>query len=80
MRVSQQVLEWKAEASAEAKLENQRANLLRALEKRCKAPVPNDLAKLIEATLDMSLLLFWFDAALEANTFDEFRNAIHKQN
>jgi hypothetical protein len=64
-------LEWQAIAE----LKTRRANLLRALEKRCKAPVPNDLAEAIQATQDMSLLLQWLDAAAEASTFDEFRAA-----
>ena len=68
VRVSQQVLEWQAEV--------QRANLLRMLEKRCKGPVPGDLAEAIQATQDMGLLSRWFDTALEANTFDEFRAAM----
>jgi hypothetical protein len=67
VRESQQVQEWQAEA--------RRADLLRALEKRCKAPVPSDLAEAIQAAQDMDLLLRWFDAALEANTFDDFRAA-----
>src|SRR5262249_2636837 len=71
-RESQQVLEWQAEA----KVETRRADLLRALEKRCKAPVPSDLAEAIQATQDMNILLRWFDAALEASTFDEFRAAM----
>jgi hypothetical protein len=75
VKVSQQVLEWQAEA----KVELQQANVLRALEKRCKAPVPSDLAAAIEATQDMDLLLRWFDAAVEANTFDEFRAATRPQ-
>jgi hypothetical protein len=72
VRVSQQVLEWQAEA----KVKLQRANVLRALEKRCRAPVPSDLAEAIQATQDMNLLFRWFDASLEMNTFDEFRAAI----
>jgi hypothetical protein len=68
VRVSQQVLEWKAEA--------RREDLLRLLEKRCKAPIPSDLTEVIQATVDMSLLLRWFDAAAEVNTFDEFRAAM----
>jgi hypothetical protein len=68
VRESQQVLEWQAEA--------RRADLLHVLEARCKAPVPSDLAEVIEATHDMNLLLSWFDAAVEANTFDEFRAAM----
>jgi hypothetical protein len=71
VRVSQQVLEWQTEA----KVETQRANIIRALVKRCKAPVPGDLAQAIQANESMSVLLRWFDAALEAGTFDEFRTA-----
>ncbi len=71
VKVSQQVLEWQAEA----RVETQRENLQRVLEKRCKAPVPRDLAAAIQATQDMSVLSRWFDAALEASTFDEFRAA-----
>jgi hypothetical protein len=75
VKVSQQVLEWQAEA----KVENQQANVIRALEKRCKGAVPRDLAEMIEATQDMGLLLRWFDAAVEVNTFDEFRAATRVQ-
>jgi hypothetical protein len=71
VRESQQVLEWQAEAEAKTR----RVDLLRLLEKRCKAPVPSDLAEAIQATQDMNLLLRWFDTAAEANTFDEFRAA-----
>jgi hypothetical protein len=71
--VSKQVLEWQAIAE----LKNQRANLVRVLEKRCKAPLPTDLAEAIQATQDMNLLLRWFDAALEANTFDELTLRSH---
>jgi hypothetical protein len=72
VRVSQQVLEWQTEA----KVEVQRENLVRVLEKHCKAPVPIDLAKAIEETEDMSVLRRWFDSALDVGTFDEFRAAI----
>jgi hypothetical protein len=69
MRVSQQVLEWQAEAE----VKTQRWHVLRLLEKRCQATVPRDLVETIEATKDMQLLMRWFDAALESKTFDEFR-------
>ncbi len=79
VKVSQQVLEWQAEARAEAlaeaEVKTRQADLLRLLEKRCKAPVPSDLAVTIQATQDSSLLVRWFDAAVEASTFDEFRGA-----
>jgi hypothetical protein len=75
VRESQQVLEWQAEAEVRTR----REVLLRLLEKRCKAPVPSDLAEAIQATQDMNLLLRWFDAAAEANTFDDFRAATQPQ-
>jgi hypothetical protein len=75
VRESQQVLEWQAEAEVRTR----REVLLRLLEKRCKAPAPSDLAEAIQATQDMNLLLLWFDAAAEANTFDDFRAATQPQ-
>jgi hypothetical protein len=71
VRESQQVREWQAEA----RVEHQRANVLRLLEKRCKAPVPSDLAEAIRVTQDLDLLSRWFDATAEANTFDDSRAA-----
>jgi hypothetical protein len=75
VRVSQQVLEWQNEARVEAELKTRRTDLLRVLEKHCKSKVPSDLVEAVQATQDMSLLSRWFDAALEANTFDDFRAA-----
>jgi len=72
VRVSQQVLEWQAEAEVKTR----RADVLRLLEKRCKATVPRDLSETIQTTEDMNLLLRWFDAAADASSFDEFRAAI----
>jgi hypothetical protein len=68
VRVSQQVLEWQAET--------RRADVLRLLEKRLKMPVPDDLVEAIQATEDMSVLVRWFDSAVEANSFEEFRAAM----
>jgi hypothetical protein len=84
VKVSQQVLEWQAEARAEgraegraeAEVQNQRTTVLRVLEKRCKAAVPKDLIELIQATQDLGVLVRWLDAAVDATTFDEFRAAI----
>jgi len=71
LRVSQQVLEWQAEA----RVETQQASVLRLLEKRCKAAVPADIAAVIRGTQDMATLSRWFDAAVDVNSFDEFRAA-----
>lgn len=74
VRVSRQLQEWQNEAE----LKRQKANLLRALEKCGKGPVPNDLRETIQQTEDMTLLSHWFDAALEANSLDEFRTAVQR--
>ncbi len=74
VRVSQQILEWQAEAI----VKERRAVLLRVLEKLCKAPVPNDLVTTIQATEDMALLENWFDAAVDVSTFDDFRASIRR--
>ena len=78
LKVSEQVLEWQAEARAEAEVKTRRAVLVRLLEKRCKASVPNDLALAIQTTTDMNLLAIWFDAAAETSSYDEFRKSIQK--
>jgi hypothetical protein len=72
VRVSQQVLEWQAEAEVKTR----RAVLLRALEVRCRASVPADLATRIQAMDDLGQLTRWFEAALTVSTFDEFRAAV----
>jgi hypothetical protein len=75
VRESQQVLEWQAEAI----VKTQQANVLRLLEKRCKAAVPSDLADAIQATQDVNLLSQWVDAAAEASNYDDFRAAIQRR-
>jgi hypothetical protein len=74
VKVSQFVQEWQNEGE----LKRQRALLLRVLETRGKGPVPSDLAEAIHSTEDMDLLLRWFRATLEANSFDEFRAAVQR--
>jgi hypothetical protein len=75
VRESQQVLEWQAEAVVKTR----QADLLRFLERRCKASVPNDLADTIQSTQDVNLLLRWVDAAADVNSFDDFRAAMRSQ-
>jgi hypothetical protein len=76
LRVSQQVLEWQAEARAEATVAASRETLVRVLEARCGAKMPADLASHVQATIDAEQLSRWFDAALKARSYDEFRAAI----
>jgi hypothetical protein len=72
VRVSQQVLEWQAEAVVEV----QRANVLRLLEAHCGSQAPADVAAAIQASTDLTQLSRWFDAALKVKSYDEFRAAM----
>lgn len=74
VRVSRQMQEWQNEAV----ITTRRADLLRVLEKRGKGPVPGDLVEAIQATEDVELLSRWFDAALDANSLDDFRAAVQR--
>jgi hypothetical protein len=72
VRVSQQILEWQAEAVVKTR----REDLLRVLERLCGSPVPADVAAVVQASEDPEQLSRWFDVALKVNTCDEFRAAI----
>jgi hypothetical protein len=72
VRVSQQVLEWQAEARVEA----HRTSLLRVLEGLHGAKVPADVVSHLQASNDPEQLLRWLDAAVKTKSYDEFRAAI----
>ncbi|HKI38447.1 MAG TPA: hypothetical protein VKA46_41750 [Gemmataceae bacterium] len=72
MRESRVVREWQAEAD----LKRLRLDVLRALERRCKAPVPADITQSVQATTDVDSLSRWFDAAIDASSYDDFRAAL----
>ena len=76
MRESQQVLEWQEEARTEARVETQRAVLLRLLQLRFKTPVPGDLAAAVEALHDLDELSRWFDVAATAASLDAFHATV----
>ena len=73
VRESQQVLEWQEQAREETRLQVTRRNLLRVLELRFQTSVPPDLAAAVTETTDLNALGRWFDAALTADTLDDFR-------
>lgn len=50
--------------------------LLRALERRFRVPVPEELAARIRETSELSLLDQWLDWAYEAKSLDEFLQRI----
>lgn len=76
VRVSQQVLEWQAEARVEAELRLQRANILRLVEKRFQTTLPRDLVEALQGTEDLNTLSRWLDASAVSDNLDDFRAAV----
>ncbi len=72
MRQSQQVLEWQMEEV----VRRYREVLLQALELRFGAPVPADLAAVINAHEDFQELKRWFIASQTAPSLDSFRASV----
>ncbi len=72
VKVSQQVLEWQAEAE----LKTRRIDLLRVLKALCGAEIPADVASGIQSCEDAEQISRWFDAALKVKSYEEFRAAI----
>jgi hypothetical protein len=70
------VREWRDEGCAEGRLESLRSSLEKVLRKRYPPDVPSDVAEVIQQTTDPEMLSTWFDAALEAQSLDEFRTAM----
>jgi hypothetical protein len=60
-------------AKQEGRLEERINLLLRALERRLKTTVPEELAARIRGTTDLALLEKWFDLACEAASLEEFQ-------
>jgi hypothetical protein len=76
VRQSQQVLEWQAEARAEARVETARAKLLRLLQLRFGSELTPDFIAQMEAQTDLAVLDRWFDQAYAAPTLNDFRAAL----
>jgi hypothetical protein len=70
--VSQVVVEWQTEAV----VQTLRSNIPRALAVHCGAPTPPDVVFEIQNSADPEQLWSWFDAALRATSYSEFRAAI----
>ncbi len=68
--------EWLAAGEKRGELKKSRADLMVVLQRRCRGPIPADLSSAIESQTDVSELDRWFLAALDVNSFAEFRNAI----
>ncbi|MBY0522842.1 MAG: hypothetical protein K2R98_05570 [Gemmataceae bacterium] len=69
---SQQVLEWITEGEIKAKVQV----LRRLLEKKFPPGPPAELTAVINGCTDLSRLALWFDAAIDARSLDEFRQAM----
>lgn len=73
---SQIVEEWRQEGRVEGRVEEKRADVLRALQLRLANPVPADIAAPIEQQPDLEVLSRWFDLALTADSLETFRAGI----
>ncbi len=72
MRDSQVVAEWITEGKIEGKV----GDILRLLEKRFPPGAPTEVAATIKASTNIEQLNRWFDAAIDAASLDEFRQAM----
>jgi hypothetical protein len=85
VQVSQQVLEWQAEARQEAWQEGWlegnilqcRVMLIRLLEARFGSPVAANLASEITVQRDLAVLDRWFDSAVNVPSLDAFCATLH---
>lgn len=60
-------------AKEEGRIEGQATMLIRALERRLKTTVPEELAAWIRGTTDLAILERWLDLAFEVASLEEFR-------
>lgn len=57
----------------EGQIEERRAMLIRALERRLKTTAPEELVTRIRGTTDLAVLERWFDLACEVSSLEEFQ-------
>jgi hypothetical protein len=69
---SQQVLEWIAEGEIKGEIKS----LLRLLQRKFPPGPPEDLVSLIQSCTETSLVARWFDAAIDAQSLDDFRRML----
>lgn len=87
MKVSQQVLEWQAEARQEGLQEGLQkgeivkahADLMRILELRFGSPMPTDLASEIASQRDLDVLSRWLEATITSPDLNAFRAAMRER-
>jgi len=76
--IAQGKTEGKIEGKIEGKVENSHTNLLQILTRRFGI-VPSHVSSLIQAETELPVLTTWVDLALEANSVDDFLQAISPQ-
>lgn len=70
------VAEWIAQGKVEGRIAEKRADLLRLLHLRFSEPVAAEVVPTIEAQTDREILSGWFDAAVTAPSWEEFRATV----
>jgi hypothetical protein len=78
MQESQVINGWIRTGEVKGELKNARESILRLVRRRLVDSVPEDLRLAIEGTNDPQVLSRWFDAALDAETLDQFRAAMRQ--
>jgi hypothetical protein len=73
VEVSQQVLEWQAEAEKRGLRRGKAEAILRILQQRFPPAVATDLKQLIRQTMDLERLDQWLDQAVNADSLSDFR-------
>src|ERR1700722_15526764 len=78
MTESKVVNEWMSQGEAKGRLENQRQNVLKLLEKQFPGSVPDNGTRLINEQKSLELLEHWFDVAAGAYTFEQFLDVVKR--
>jgi hypothetical protein len=76
MQESQYIKQWLNEGELKGVVKRGRADLLKLLRAKLHDPVPEEVRLAIEGTNDPDTLDRWYDAALQAGTWPDFRTAM----
>ena len=76
MKESQYIRGWLNEGKMEGAVKRGRKDLLKLLRGKLRDPVPDEVSLAVEGTNDLDTLDRWFDAALQAGTWADFRAAM----
>jgi len=73
---SQYIKGWLNEGEQKGLVKARRTDLLKLLRAKLRDPVPEEVSLAVEGTNDPDTLDRWFDAALQAGTWADFRAAM----